>query len=217
MKILVVEDEVKIANAIKKGLEMDGHVVETSQTGNEALDFATEESFEMILLDLMIPELSGEEVCKNLREKGVNTPIIMLTAKDNEQSIVKGLDLGADDYITKPFSLNELKARIKAVSRRPRKDLDLVIKLKNAEINTSKQEVFKNKRQVMLSKKEYLVLEYLAKNKGRTITKDQLIEHVWGYESDAIANNVEVYINHLRKKLDKNIIKTVRGYGYKIE
>lgn len=214
MKILIVEDEEKISNAIKTSLQAEKYVVDQAFDGVEGLDLILHESYDLILLDLMLPEITGEQICIKARKNNITTPIIMLTAKGQESDVVNGLDIGADDYIKKPFSINELKSRIKAVSRRPKKVNNLEIKLDKILINTSENKVYKNNKEVELSKREYIIFEYLASNKPSVISKEKLLDHVWGFDSEATENTVEVYINFLRKKLGKNVIKTKRGFGY---
>lgn len=214
MKILIVEDEEKISNAIKTSLQNEKYVVEQAFDGKEGLDLILSESYDLILLDLMLPKIGGEDICIKVRKSNVTTPIIMLTAKGQESDVVTGLGIGADDYIKKPFSINELKARIKAVSRRPKKVNNLEIHLGEILINTGENKVYKNKKEVELSRREYIIFEYLASNKSKVISKEKMLDHVWGFDSEATENTVEVYINFLRNKLGKDIIKTKRGFGY---
>lgn len=217
MKILIIEDNQKISQALKTGLKGMGHVVECAFDGEEGLDLALEEQYDAIILDLMLPVVPGEEVCKKIREAGNATPVLMLTAKSTTEDIITGLDLGADDYLTKPFEFNVLIARLKAITRRPKTKIESVVKVGQLEINTNSCAVVNKKKNINLGKKEYLILEYLAKNKGAVISKEKILDQVWGFESEATENSIEVYINSLRKKLGKDVIETKRGLGYLIE
>ncbi|PIR43194.1 DNA-binding response regulator [candidate division WWE3 bacterium CG10_big_fil_rev_8_21_14_0_10_32_10] len=222
MKILVVEDEHKIATSLKKGLEQENFAVDIAFDGEVGYDFAVSGEYDCIILDLMLPKMDGVEICKNLRKENINTPILMLTAKSELEDKIKGLNTGADDYITKPFAFEELLARIKAILRRPNKTIGNVLKCQDLEMDTVKYKVTRDNKEISLSKKEYEVLEYLLRNKGNIISKDLLIERVWDYEADILPNTVEQYITYLRNKIDKpfknkpSLIHTVRGFGYKL-
>lgn len=220
MKILVVEDEHLIANALKKGLEQEHYTVDLAFDGVEGFDLASSGDYDIILLDLMIPKMDGLEVCKNLRSHGNHIPILMLTAKSQIEDKIKGLDYGADDYLTKPFAFEELLARIRALARRPKNATAEIIKVGDLAINLSNYEVTRQGKSIILSSKEYSLLECLMRHANQILNKDQLIQHVWSYESDILPNTVEVYIRNLRQKIDKNykqkLIKTIRGFGYKI-
>lgn len=215
MRILVVEDEHKIANSIKKGLEQEFYAVDISYDGEEGYDLASSENYDLIILDLMLPKLSGIEICHKLRGEKIHTPILILTAKGLVNDKVEGLDAGADDYLTKPFAFEELLARVRALVRRPQKTMDLELRAKNLELNTTTYEVRKDGKMVNLSRKEYSLLEYLMGHPNQILTKDQIISHVWDYDADILPNTVEVYIGYLRNKIGKDLIKTVRGFGYK--
>jgi DNA-binding response OmpR family regulator len=214
MRILVVEDEHKIAQAIKKGLEQESYSVDLAFTGTEGYDFASTEDYDVILLDVMLPEMNGMELCKKLREEKIQTPILMLTAKSELESKIKGLNIGADDYLTKPFAFEELLARIRALLRRPKGAIESTLSSGDITLNTTTYSVTKGEKPVSLSKKEYALLEYLMRNQEKTLTKDQIISHVWDYDSDILSNTVEQYIGYLRNKVGKNVIRTVRGFGY---
>jgi len=222
MRILVVEDEHRIANTIKKGLEQERYAVDTAYTGNDGFDLASTEDYDLIILDLMLPEMDGLEICRELRKKQIHTPILILTAKGQTQDKVAGLDLGADDYLTKPFSFEELLARIRALARRPRKSLDSILKVEDLQLDTHTFEVKRSDKQIQISSKEFSLLEYLMRHTHQTLTKEQIISHVWDYDADILPNTVEVYIKNLRNKIDnpfknkKPLIHTVRGFGYKI-
>lgn len=223
MRILVIEDEHKIAKAIKKGLEQQAYAVDIANDGEEGYDLASTEEYDLIILDLMLPKMDGVSVCKNLRGQKIQTPILMLTAKSQVDDKVTGLNSGADDYLAKPFAFSELIARVKALGRRPKNALGDVFEISGLEIDTNKLEVTRDNIKIKLSKTEYSLLEYLVRNKGKTLSKDQIINAVWNYDADILPNTVEVYIGYLRSKIDKpfknkaELIKTVRGFGYKIE
>ena len=221
-KILLVEDEIKIANAIKRGLKYEGFEVSIAPDGEEGLELGKTLDFDCIILDRMLPLKEGVEVCKELRKSNIKTPIIMLTAKSGVNDKVEGLDAGADDYLAKPFSLDELLARIRAVLRRGSSLVNDELKVGNLTLNTSTFEVKRSGILINLSKKEYDLLEYFMINANKTISKEKLINHVWDYDSDILLNTVEVYIGYLRNKIDKpfkdkKMLQTVRGFGYKLE
>jgi len=222
MKVLIVEDEHKIANSIKKGLEQEAVVADVAFDGEEGFDLATSSQYDVIILDLMLPKISGLEICKKLREMGIHTPILILTAKGEVEDKVEGLNSGADDYLVKPFAFTELLARIKALSRRPLKSTGALLKIEDLTLNTLTYEVKRSDRLITLSKKEYALLEYLLRHAEAILTKDQLINNVWDYEADVLPNTVEVYIGYLRNKIDRpfknspGLIQTIRGFGYKI-
>lgn len=222
MRILAVEDEHRIANSIKKGLELERYAVDVAYNGLDGYDLATSEDYDLIILDLMMPGMDGLEICSELRKKNIHTPIIILTARGQTEDKVKGLDAGADDYLTKPFSFEELLARIRALSRRPKNSLDTVITLDDLTLNTKTYEVTRGDRRITLSSKEFSLLEYLIRHSHQIIKKDQIISHVWNYDADILPNTVEVYIKNLRNKIDapftksKPLINTIRGFGYKL-
>lgn len=222
MRILVVEDEHKIANSIKKGLEQEAYAVDVAYDGEAGYAFAITEDYDVIVLDIMMPKMNGIEVCKKLRKREVHSPILILTAKGHLNDKVDGLNAGADDYLVKPFAFVELLARIKALSRRPRNSVGSELLVDNLSLNTITYEVSRAGIAIDLSRKEFTLLEYMMRNKDRVLSKDQIISHVWDYEADILPNTVEVYIGYLRNKIDKpfvgdsNLIHTVRGFGYKI-
>jgi DNA-binding response OmpR family regulator len=222
MKILVVEDEHKIANSIKRGLEQEMHVVDVAYDGEDGYGYALTEDYDVIVLDIMMPKMNGLEVCRKLRSRHIHTPILMLTAKGQVSDKVDGLNSGADDYLVKPFAFVELLARIRALSRRPKKSIDSAIVVDDLCLDSIAYSVTRDGRLIELSRKEYSLLEYLMRNKDRVLSKDQIISHVWDYEADILPNTVEVYIGYLRNKIDKPfpdgnpLIHTVRGFGYKI-
>jgi len=222
MRILVIEDERRIATYIKKGLTMKGHVVDLAHDGQEGYDLASEEDYDVVVLDLMLPLLSGEEVCKRLRENKRQMPILMLTAKGQVNDKVAGLEAGADDYLSKPFAFQELEARIKALARRPAEIKPSQIVYEDLIIDTNNYQVKRDGKPVSLSRKEYSLLEFLMRHPGQVFNKDQLTELVWEYDSEVLANTAQVYIGYLRNKIDrafpgkKPLISTVRGFGYRL-
>jgi DNA-binding response OmpR family regulator len=222
MRILIVEDEHKIANAIKKGLEQESYAVDVCYTGQDGLDMAETEEYDLLILDLMLPEVDGITITKTLRSHKNHTPILILTAKGDISEKVLGLDSGADDYLTKPFSFEELLARVRALSRRPKAVLSSTLVVEDLSLNPATFEVKRQNSIINLSSKEFSLLEYLMRNKGKIVSKDRIINHVWDYDSDILPNTVEVYIKYLRNKIDKpfpsskSLIQTVRGFGYKI-
>lgn len=221
MRILVVEDEHKIANSIKKGLEQEAYAVDVSFDGQEGFDLLSTEEYDVAIVDRMLPEMDGLTICKKLREQAIHTPILLLTAKGQVSDRVEGLNAGADDYLVKPFAFTELLARIKALSRRPKQTIGTILQVADLEINTLTYEVKRQGKSIPLSSKEYALLEYLMRHPNQIISKERIIGHVWNYDADVLPNSVEVYITHLRNKIDKpfpaqQLIHTVRGFGYKI-
>lgn len=217
MRILVVEDEHKIANSIKRGLEQEGYAVDVAYDGEEGYDLASSESYGVIILDLMLPKMDGISICKKLRSEENHTPILILTAKGELADKVEGLNSGADDYLVKPFAFAELVARIKALSRRPKEGLGTTLTSGNLVLDTINFSVKRKDQEITLSKKEFALLEYLLRHKGKVVTKEQIIQSVWDYEADILPNTVEVFIGYLRNKIGNDLIKTIRGFGYKIE
>lgn len=223
MRILIVEDEHKIANSIKKGLEQESYAVDVAYDGEQGFGLAVTEDYDVIVLDLMLPTMDGIEICRKLRkEENVHTQILILTAKDQLNDKVEGLNAGADDYLVKPFAFAELLARIRALSRRPKQTLDTQLRVNDLTLDTLGYQVKRGGREIKLSKREFALLEYLMRHQGKILTKDQIINHVWDYDADVLPNTVEVYIGYLRNKIDKSfknkpsLIHTIRGFGYKI-
>ncbi|MEW9670725.1 winged helix-turn-helix domain-containing protein [Ammoniphilus sp. 3BR4] len=229
-KILVIEDELSISTLLKFNLEKAGYSVITSHDGIEGLELARTEFPDLILLDLMLPGMDGMEVCKSLRMEKNTTPILMLTAKDEELDKILGLELGADDYMTKPFSPREVVARVRAILRRTKQAAvpaaeqqeEQVVSLGPLEIYPEKYEATLNNQKLELTPKEFELLLYLAKNQGRVMTRDQLLNAVWNYDYVGDSRIVDVHISHLREKIEEDTkqpkhIKTVRGLGYKFE
>lgn len=222
MRILVVEDEHKIANSIKKGLEQESYAVDVAFTGTDGYDLAATEDYDLIILDILLPGLDGTEICKKLREQNIHTAILMLTAKGQVTDKVEGLNAGADDYLTKPFAFEELLARIRALIRRPQKTAKAELKVADLSLDTISYEVKRGDSLIRLSNKEFALLEYLLRHHNQTLSKDQIIGHVWNYDADILPNTVEVYIGYLRSKIDKPyskkspLIHTIRGFGYRL-
>lgn len=219
MRLLIVEDELKIATALKKGLIHEGYAVDSVQTGNEGFDLASTESYDALVLDVMLPGMNGLEITKKLREAKNFVPILLLTAKGQIDDRVEGLNIGADDYLVKPFGFDELVARIKAITRR-NENRDVVLQFADIVLNTITHQVIVNGRSLLLSKKEFSLLEYLMRRKNTIVTKDQILQNVWDYDAEVMPNSVEVYIRHLRTKIDTEgrapLIQTIRGFGYSL-
>lgn len=223
MRILIVEDEHKIANAIQKGLMQENYSSDVAYTGSEGYELALSEDYDLIILDVMLPLMNGFEICEKLRNKKIHTPILILSAKGELDSRIKGLNAGADDYLPKPFAFSELLARVKALLRRPQTMTDAELTNGDLTLNTKTFKVYRGNKEIKLSKKEFSLLEYLLRNKNRVVTKEQIIASVWDYDSDILPNTVERYIGYLREKVDrpfknkKPMIKTLRGFGYEIQ
>lgn len=221
MKILIAEDDLGIASALKEGLEDESYAVDVAYDGDEGLRTALADTYDIIILDVMMPEKNGYEVCQALRREGVSTPILMLTAKDQDKDIVQGLDTGADDYLTKPFSFEVLLARIRALLRRPEDKAQEVLAVGDLTLDPASKRVERGGVAIKLTGKEYAVLEYLMRNQGKVLSKTAIISHVWDFDADVLPNNVELFIMFVRRKVDKpfnkNLIHTVSGFGYKIQ
>ena len=216
-KILIIEDESNISDFIKMELEYEGYEAEISEDGKEGLIKALREDYDLIVLDLMLPGISGLEVCRRLK-KEKDIPVIMLSAKDSVMDKVAGLQIGADDYIAKPFAIEELIARIQVIFRRAEKVKSNIIKFKDLSIQLESRTVMKNEEKINLTNKEYELLILLLNNKGKVVTRDNILNEVWGYDYDAGTNVVDVYVSYLRNKLDEKnkeaYIETVRAIGY---
>lgn len=218
MRILIVEDEKKVAAFIKKGLEEETYAVDVAYDGEEGLFLASESQFDLIILDLMLPKLDGLEVLSKLREKKVATAILLLTAKDSVADKVTGLNKGADDYLTKPFAFSELLARVRSLLRRGSADAKTLLQVGDLTLDLVTHKVKRDDVEMELTGKEYSLLEYFMRNEGKVLTRTMIAEHVWDYNFDTFTNVIDVYINHLRKKIDKDypkkILHTLRGVGY---
>jgi len=225
-KILIIEDELNMVNGLKDNLEFEGYEVETAMEGNSGLQKILQERYDLVLLDVMLPGVSGFDICKTARKEGVNTPVILLTAKGEEIDKVLGLELGADDYITKPFSLRELLARIKAILRRTPSVNDgsaeaEFVNIGNIRVNFISYQALEGTSEIKMSYKEFEVLHYLFKNKGKTIDRDTLMSSVWSIDYDITTRTVDNFILKLRQKIETDpnnpkIIITVHGVGYKL-
>ena len=221
MRVLLIEDDATIARLLKEGLEDESYAVDVVHDGNEGYRTAVADDYDVIILDIMLPGMNGYEVCRSPRNDGNKTPILMLTARDAERDIVEGLDAGADDYLAKPFSFDVLLARIRALLRRPNEKLEEVLQVGDLKLDPSSKKVTRASQEINLTAKEYGVLEYLMRNKGKVLSKEQIISHVWDFDADVLPNNVELFIMFLRRKIDKpfksKLIHTVSGFGYKLE
>jgi len=220
MKLLIVEDEVRLADLLRKGLTEEGHTVMSAFDGAEGFGLARDYEFDVIILDVMMPKLSGYELVKRLRSERVSTPILMLTAKDSVPDIIHGLDLGADDYMTKPFSFAELVARLRAVKRRALAAQDPELRVADLVVNPASREVFRGEEHVSLTRTEYSLLERLMYRSGKVVSRRALIEAVWGFEREIEGNTLDAFMHLLRNKVDPpgrpKLIHTVRGVGYMI-
>jgi len=221
MRILVVEDELKMARAIRQGLENEGYAAEMVHTGDDAYFWATEQEFDAIVLDVMLPGRDGFTVCRDLRAAGVSTPVLMLTARSGVEDRIGGLDAGADDYLVKPFAFGELLARLRALLRRGPAERSPEIVVGDIIIDPAAHSVTRAGLPVELSAREFSLLEYLARNPGQVMRRGDIIEHVWSTDYDGLSNVVDVYVGYLRKKLEapfgSKVIHAVRGVGYKLE
>ena len=224
MKVLLIEDEYKIARAIKQGLEQERAVVEVHHDGPSGLGAARGDEYDVIILDRMLPGgMDGVAICEALRSEGNHTPILMLTAKTMVRDRVSGLFAGADDYLGKPFSFEELLARVRALMRRPQEAANNVICVGDLSLDTLNYHVTRDATTIELTQTEFSLLEYLMRNHGRVLSKTNIINHVWDFDSDVLPNTVEAYIGYLRNKIDRpfkgkpTLIHTVRGFGYKVE
>jgi DNA-binding response OmpR family regulator len=217
MRLLIVEDEKRLALSLAKGLTAEGYAVDVVHDGLEGLHAAAEGSYDLLVLDIMLPGMNGYRVCSTLRAAGNDLPILMLTAKDGEYDEAEGLDTGADDYLTKPFSYVVLVARIKALlRRRGRSGGSPVVTVGELRVETAARRVFRGEDEVSLTAKEFAVLEQLAVRAGDVVSKPQILEHVWDFAYDGDPNIIEVYISALRRKLGADRIQTVRGAGYRL-
>lgn len=218
MRILLVEDDAKLAKLLRKGLEEERHAVTVAGTGPQGLEFSQTYTFDVIVLDVMLPGLNGFEVARRLRQEQVRTPILMLTARDTTGDVVRGLDVGADDYLTKPFAFDELLARLRALSRRGPVEPSSRLSVADLALEPSTHRVFRADRRIHLSRTEYVLLELLMRQKGRVLSRSAIIEAVWGVDSSTESNTLDAFVRLLRRKVDDGrrarLIHTVRGYGY---
>jgi DNA-binding response OmpR family regulator len=220
MRLLVVEDEPRLATLLRRGLSEEGHAVDLAATGEEALDWADTASFDAIVLDVMLPQLDGLEVCRRLRKRRIHTPILLLTARDAVQDRVAGLDAGADDYLVKPFAFAELAARLRALARRPHDANDAILEIADLKLDPATHRVWRGDTEMFLPNKEFRILEQLMRNPNRVLTRSMIADHVWNYDFPNVTNVIDVHILSLRRKLDDpypgQLIQTVRGAGYRI-
>ncbi len=221
MRVLLIEDEHKIARAIKQGLNQEKYAVDVEYDADSGLGAALSETYDVMIIDRMLPgSMEGLDICREIRKAKVHTPIILLTAKDQVRDRVEGLNAGADDYLVKPFSFEELLARIRALLRRPKEAQTNILKIEDLSLDTVTYEVKRDGKPILLSAKEFALLEYMMRNSGRVLSKDNIISHVWDFDADILPNTVEVYMGYLRNKIDKpfkrSLIHTMRGFGYKV-
>ncbi len=224
MRVLLVEDDQRIVDFVQRGLKAEGYVVEVARSGLEAIALGSESKFQVIILDLGLPDINGRQVCERLRETGVGTPILMLTARDTVQDKVTGLRSGADDYMTKPFAFEELLARIEVLMRRGGGEIKPETKefrIADLLLNLETHEVRRGETLIDLTPKEFALLECFMRMPGKVLSRTRILEQVWGYNTDPLTNVVDVYIRQLRRKIDDDydpkLLKTVRGYGYKLD
>lgn len=220
MRVLVAEVDNALASFVRKGLEAEHYAVDIARDGEEAQYMAEEYDYDLVILDLTLPQTDGLHVLKRVRAKKSGLPVLVLTARSRVEDRVKGLDLGADDYLTKPFSFSELSARVRALLRRGSRPAESVLRAEDLELNRVERTVKRAGRRIELTPKEFALLEYLMLNAGRRVTRTMIIEHVWNLSFDTMTNVVDVYINYLRKKVDEGfghkLIRTVRGVGYQL-
>lgn len=221
MRILVVEDEPKMVRVLTRGLEQEGYAVDASPDGLDGLHMASENTYDSIVLDVMLPILDGVQVCRQLRDRGRWAPILMLTARDAIGDRVRGLDAGADDYLVKPFSFDELVARLRALMRRGTPERPAVLRIGRLTMDPSTRRVQRAGTEILLSPKEYALLEYFMRHPGEVLSRSRILEHVWDYNYDGISNVVDVYVKYLRDKIDgpegSRMLKTIRGAGYLLD
>jgi DNA-binding response OmpR family regulator len=220
--ILVVEDEQRLARLLQRVLTEERHTAEVALTGSEGLYLAQTGTFDLIILDRMLPDMDGVEICRQVRAAGVSTPVLMLTARGSVEDRVDGLNAGADDYLVKPFAMSELLARINARLRRDRPaQVTTALTVDDVSLDLVRREVKRGERKIELTQKEFALLEYFMRNAGIALTRTQILDQVWQYDSDAVSNVVDIYVHYLRDKIDRGsdrpLIKTVRGVGYKLD
>jgi heavy metal response regulator len=221
MRILVVEDEKKVASFLKKGLEEEYYAVDCAYDGEEALYMVEANEYDLMILDIMLPKIDGLKVVKGVRDKGFPLPVLMLTAKDSVEDVVKGLDAGGDDYLTKPFAFAELLARVRSLLRRKEREPAGELQVADLVLDPVTHAVKRGGQEIELTAKEYALLEYLMRQVNRVVTRTMISEHVWDYHFDPMTNVIDVYVNHLRNKIDldssQKLIHTIRGVGYMLK
>ena len=220
MRILVVEDERRLAELLRSALTDEGHAVDLAETGDEALARQQITAYDVIILDRMLPDMDGLDICRGLRRRRVQTPILLLTARDAVEDRVAGLDAGADDYLTKPFAFSELSARLRALTRRAPDTLPTTLQIRDLRLDPAGHRVWRGAREIILPNKEFRMLEYLMRHPNQVLTRAMIAEHVWDYDFLNVTNVIDVHIRSLRRKLDDpypgELIQTVRGVGYRI-
>lgn len=221
MRILIIEDEHRIAQALKSGLVNESYAVDIEYDGTSGLGALQANEYDLAIIDVMLPGMNGYDVVRALRSAKIHVPVLMLTAKSQNKDIVKGLDSGADDYLTKPFSFDVLLARVRALLRRPQDAIENTLCVADLKLDTASKRVWRGKTELSLSTKEFAILEYMMRNPDKVLSKQNLIAHVWDFDADVLPNTVEVFITYLRAKVDKpfvgpNLIETVRGFGYRL-
>jgi DNA-binding response OmpR family regulator len=221
MRVLVVEDETKVGSFIKRALEEESYAVDLCEDGAQGLDFALSGSYDVIVIDLMLPNLPGLEILRRIRKEKIHTPVLILTAQSNVDQKVKGLDAGADDYLTKPFAIDELLARVRVLLRRGTAETPGVLHIDDLMLNPATREVTRDGQRIDLTVKEYALLEYFMRHAGRVLTRPMISEHVWDQDFDTFTNVIDVYVNYLRNKIDRGrsrkLIHTIRGSGYMLK
>lgn len=223
MKILIIEDNEKLASGIKRGLEQEGYAVDyvlDGESGARRIEFGAHD-YDLVILDIMLPGKDGVSVLRDWRKTGITIPVLMLTAKDATEDKIAGLDSGADDYLIKPFSFEELGARIRALLRRPKEALPAELKIRDIVLNTATRKVTRAGKEIPFTLKEYMVLEYLMRFPNKVITRDELYDHAWDFAANPFSNTVDVHIKNLRRKIDyhnhEKILETIRGVGYRLK
>ena len=223
MKIIIIEDSKKLADFLKKGLENEGYAADCFYNGlsGEKQILLNSEDYDLLILDLMLPDKSGLDICRKIREKNIRVPVIMLTARDSTLDKVTGLDSGADDYLIKPFEFEELLARVRALYRRPNYTFPPELRIKDLVLNPSSRKVFRNNKEITLTLKEFRLLEYMMRNAGITISRDNILDSLWDFDFDSFSNVVDVHMKNLRKKIDgdykEKLIETIYGIGYRFK
>ena len=221
MRVLVVDDEVRLAAALRRGLEAEGIAVDVAHTGTDGLWFARENEYDVLVLDIMMPGMSGYALCRTLRDEDNWTPILMLTAKDGDWDQVEALDTGADDFLTKPFSYSVLLARLRSLVRRGQRDRPVVLEAGDLRVDPASRRVTRGDTAITLTSREFAVLDFLIRRKGEAVSKAEILANVWDFDFDGDPNIVEVYIRHLRNKVDRPFdraaIETLRGAGYRLD
>ncbi len=221
MRILVAEDDTHLGPSLKKGLEGNHYAVDLALEGDEALSFGLTVPYDLIILDVLLPGLNGFDVCRRLRNQGKKTPILFLTALDGIDDRVNGLDLGADDYLTKPFAFRELEARVRALLRREGSSKTMELRFMDITLDLGTHEVYRGERNIILTSKEYMLLELLMRNPRQVLSRMMIAEHLWNVDAEHLSNVIDVYIRYLRRKLcengEPNVIQTIRGFGYQLK